>query len=192
MIVEQRTQTNEHGTGRIEAFSDGVFAVAITLLVLDIRVPQLDNPASVAALGAALRHDWPSDIAFVTSFATILIMWINHHRMFALIPRTNGRLLFANGFLLLLVTAVPFPTALLARYLTTPAAPLAAAVYVGLFVVIDLAYDLLWWAGGSRIAAGQSVGIFAMQYIAGFCLYLVATIAAFWGAYLSRAICTGL
>lgn len=192
MVVEQMTRAKARGTGRIEAFSDGVFAVAITLLVLDIHVPQLETP-SVAALAEALRHDWPSDLAFVTSFATILIMWVNHHRMFVTIPRTTGHLLFANGFLLLLVTAVPFPTAMLSRYLTTPAAPLAAAVYAGLFVVIDLAFGLLQWVGRQhRNAAAKDLRDSAIGYIVGFCLYLAAALVAFWNAYVSLGICTAL
>jgi len=192
VVVEQMTRAKERGTGRIEAFSDGVFAVAITLLVLDIHVPQLETP-SVAALAEALGHDWPSTLAFVTSFATILIMWVNHHRMFALMPRATSRLLFANGFLLLLVTAVPFPTALLSRYLTTPAAPLAAAVYAGLFVVIDLAFGLLQWTGEThRNPDTRGVGSSAIPYFIGFCLYLAAALVAFWNPYVSLGICTAL
>jgi uncharacterized membrane protein len=86
-------------TARIEAFSDGVFAVAITLLVLDIKVPPV-SPAS-SPLAILLAHQWPSDLAFLTSFATILIMWVNHHRLFTHIGRADDRLLFFNGLLLL-------------------------------------------------------------------------------------------
>src|SRR5882672_2129896 len=93
-------------TGRIEAFSDGVFAIAITLLVLDLKVPRAlqDGRTLASSLGAM----WPSYLAFVTSFATILIMWINHHRMFTLIGRADDRVMFYNGLLLLGVTVVPF------------------------------------------------------------------------------------
>src|SRR5258708_1916094 len=102
-------------TARIEAFSDGVFAIAITLLVLDIKVPHLSN--SGRTLASALVAMWPTYLAFVTSFMTILIMWINNHRMFTLIGRADDRLMFFNGLLLLGVTIVPFPTALVAEYL---------------------------------------------------------------------------
>ena len=100
-------------TARTEAFSDGVFAIAITLLVLDIKVPQ-ELPESVR-LGTALLQLWPSYLAFLTSFVTIGIMWINHHRLFTLIKRSDHWLLQLNGLLLLEDTFLPFPTAIVAE-----------------------------------------------------------------------------
>src|SRR5258708_37054118 len=129
-------------TGRIEAFSDGVFAIAITLLVLDMKGPRaLDGNRTLAS---ALLTMWPTYLAFVTSFATILIMWINHHRMFTLIGHTNDQLMFFNGLLLVGVTIVPFPTALVAEYLRHDAQRTAAAVYNGTFIFIAICYNLLW------------------------------------------------
>src|SRR5215469_15319319 len=89
----------EKETGRLESFSDGVFAVAITLLVIDLKVPVVDvNAASPAqVLAQALLGQWPSYLAFVISFATILIMWVNHHTIFKLIWRTDTHFLFVNG-----------------------------------------------------------------------------------------------
>src|SRR5258707_7291898 len=104
----------EKETARVEAFSDGVFAIAITLLVLDLKVPR-DVPAD--HLAAELLRSWPSYGAFLVSFATIGIMWLNHHRLFTLIHRVDHALLVLNGLLLLTVTVVPFPTSLLAAYL---------------------------------------------------------------------------
>src|SRR5438270_13814781 len=98
-------------TSRIEAFSDGVFAIAITLLILDVHVPTI----SQGPLGAALRRQWPTYIAYLISFAFIGIMWVNHHRLFNHIRRSDNGLMFLNLLLLLGVSAVPFPTALLAR-----------------------------------------------------------------------------
>src|SRR5262245_38427492 len=97
--------TNE--TARIEAFSDGVFAIAITLLVLDLKVPK--EAGHDLSLASALAAQWPAYLAFVTSFLTILVMWINHHRMFTLIGRSDDRLLVYNGLLLMGVTLVLFP-----------------------------------------------------------------------------------
>src|SRR5262245_38296079 len=114
---------------RLEAFSDGVFSIAITLLALDLKVPRDQDPANETALGAALLAQWPAYLAFVTSFFTILVMWVHHHNLFRLLRRTDSSFLFANGLLLALVTAVPFPTSLIAEYLTTPSARVAAAVY---------------------------------------------------------------
>ncbi|MDB5198869.1 MAG: hypothetical protein JWO92_832 [Chitinophagaceae bacterium] len=106
-------------TARLEAFSDGVFAIAITLLVLEIKVPELSSVHSVNDLWRELFHLWPSYFAFVYSFGTILIMWLNHHHMFNMITKTTARFMYANGFLLLTITLIPFLTALLAQYITT-------------------------------------------------------------------------
>src|SRR5262245_58066326 len=99
-------------TARIEAFSDGVFAIAITLLVLDMKVPgSKDLPADVRLI-SVLGRQWPTYLAYVTSFLTILIMWVNHHRLFQHIKRTDNPFLMLNGLLLMGVTIVPFPTGL--------------------------------------------------------------------------------
>ena len=107
----------EKETSRVEAFSDGVFAIAITLLILEIKVPHLLH---------ALLAEWPSLLAFVLSFSAVLVMWINHHGLFNLMQTIDRRSLVANGLLLLLVTFVPFPTAVLAAYIDQEAAHAAA------------------------------------------------------------------
>jgi uncharacterized membrane protein len=137
-------------TTRVEAFSDGVFAIAITLLILEIRVPE--EVAGGAGLGRALLALWPSYLAFFTSFATIGIMWVNHHRLFTLIRRCDHWLLVANGFLLLWVSFLPFPTAVVARSLTgsAGAARTAAAFFSGTFVVVAVAFNLLWRYAAAR------------------------------------------
>ena len=127
-------------TGRVEAFSDGVFAIAITLLILEIRVPQ---PAA-GALGPQLLRQWPSYVSFVISFAFIGIMWINHHRLFTHIRRTDNMLLLLNLLLLLGITFVPFPTAVLAAHLGHPDQRLAAFFYNGWYVCIAIFFNILW------------------------------------------------
>lgn len=197
IVVEsaQRAAPTEKETGRLEAFSDGVFAVAITLLVLNLVVPDLSPSASPAALATALGKEWPSYLAFVTSFGTILIMWVNHHALFKLVRRSDTLFMFANGFLLLLVTTVPFATALVARYLGTPAAPTACAVYAGGFAVVNIAYNLLWWSIAHErrllhlhVSQARVDGL-TRSIIGGFPVYLVATALAFWNAYASIAVC---
>jgi TMEM175 potassium channel family protein len=141
-------------TSRLEAFSDGVFAIAMTLLVLDLKVP----PATPGgpALWPALMHQWPAYLAFVTSFATIGIMWINHHLNFTLIRRADHTLLVLNGLLLLGVTFLPFPTALVAAYVGHPGDDrTAAAVYSGTFLVTAIFWRLLWTyaVGDGRLLA---------------------------------------
>jgi uncharacterized membrane protein len=99
-------------TGRVEAFSDGVFAIAITLLILEIRAP---HAGLEGGLWAGLLTLWPSYVAFLLSFFVILIMWVNHHELMRLVRAVNYPFLFANGLVLLTVTFVPFPTAVLAE-----------------------------------------------------------------------------
>ena len=142
---QARSATRKKEMARVEAFSDGVFAIAITLLVLEIKVPHLDEGASGRDLLAALLNLWPSFVAFLGSFSAILVMWVNHHGLFRLINCVDSRFLFANGLLLMLVTFVPFPTAVLAEYLNRQGANAAVAFYCGTFVLINTAYNLLWY-----------------------------------------------
>ena len=106
-------------TARLETFSDGVFAIAITLLILEIKVPPVSSVHSVRDLWNGLFHLWPSYFAFIYSFGAILIIWLNHHRVFNMISKSTIRFMYANGFLLLTVTFIPFPTAVLAQYIST-------------------------------------------------------------------------
>jgi uncharacterized membrane protein len=187
----------EKETGRLESFSDGVFSIAMTLLILELTVPTLKGPITARGLLSALANQWSSYLAFVTSFFTVLIMWINHHGIFRLIRRTDSTLLVANGFLLLLVTAVPFPTALVAKFLPTAAASTACGVYGAMFFVATLSYALLLHAarrnGGRLLAPNASPEINRRLrdcYFVGTPLYLVATFAAPFAPWLTIVICT--
>ena len=104
-------------TSRIEAFSDGVFAIAITLLVLELI--QMLHPALESGLIETFLHHWQSFLAFTVGFITILICWINHHVALDCIHKTDTNFLWINGFLLFVVTLTPFPTAVMAEYLDT-------------------------------------------------------------------------
>lgn len=133
-------------TARVEAFSDGVFAIAITLLVLEIRVPDPAVTAQGRTLVAALRQLWPSYVGYVLSFVTIGIMWANHHSLFHYIKRTDRYFVLINVAFLMTIAFLPFPTALLAAYLPVPDGRTAAvAAYSGTLVCIALAYNALWW-----------------------------------------------
>src|SRR5215831_4754597 len=103
-------------TARIESFSDGVFAIAITLLILDIHVPDVGPNQSLIL---ALFQEWPSMLALLIGFFTLLICWINHHYMFQLIHKSDSILLLLNGFKLLVVTITPIATAVLSKYIGT-------------------------------------------------------------------------
>jgi uncharacterized membrane protein len=145
--ASERRSPADFSTARLEAFSDGVFAIAITLLVLDLNVPE---PGALGgeSLAAALAHQWPAYFAYLVSFLVIGIIWINHHAMCALARRVDRRTLFANLFLLLTVSVIPFPTRLLATYLTArdTDAHTAAAIYAATMVVMGLAFSLLFLA----------------------------------------------
>jgi uncharacterized membrane protein len=132
-----------NATGRVEAFSDGVFAIAITLLALNIKPPTLQETANSSLLQQVLLG-WPSYLAFVASFFFILVMWINHHRMFKVICRYDNTLLLLNGFLLLCVTLAPFPTQLVAEYLLHPEQATAAMLYSGWFFITSIVFNVLW------------------------------------------------
>src|SRR5262249_22321345 len=141
--MEDPRHDDEKETGRVEAFSDGVIAIAITLLILEIKVPKVAELTS-AGLWPKLLGLWPSFLAFVMSFGTILVMWVNHHRIFRLVRTTDYPFLYWNGFLLLTITFVPFPTAVLAEHLACSEATTAAAFYAATMVVIAVAFNGLW------------------------------------------------
>jgi uncharacterized membrane protein len=133
------------GPERLEAFSDGVFAIAITLLVLEIRVPSTDQLNDPVELIKALGALWPSYVGYLLSFVTIGIIWANHHNLFRLVGRVSHGLVLANLLLLLTVGFVPFPTALLAATLETPSAQIGVLVYAATFVAVAIAFNVLWY-----------------------------------------------
>ncbi len=166
-------------TARVEAFSDGVFAIAITLLILEIKVPA---PGS-GPLAAQLLRQWPSYLSFVCSFGFIGIMWINHHRMFTHIKRCDEWLLVFNLLLLLGVTVVPFPTSVLAAHLGKPDQRLALALYNITYFCIAVFFNLLWRSASSRnrrlLGAEvdrEAVEKLSWQYATGLLMYAVCGI----------------
>ena len=172
-------------TGRLEAFSDGVFSIAITLLVLDIKVPRAPDLMGRSTLSGALLRQWPTYVAYALSFVTALIMWTNHHKLFRHIRRSNHTFLIINGMLLMLVTLVPFPTALLAEHVSHRGATTATAIYSGMFVVIAVLFNVLWHYASHRgrlLARGhdpEAVAFITRQYRLGPILYFVAFLLAF-------------
>ena len=165
-------------TNRIEAFSDGMFAIAITLLILEVKVPT----PTPGRLTAALLRQWPSYLAFLLSFTYIGIMWMNHHRMFTHIRHSNDAVLILNLLLLLGVTAVPFPTAVLAASLGTPDQRTAALFYNGVFIVIAVFFNVLWRYAVSRHLLDQSLAasadLISRQYAVGPLMYVLCFVLA--------------
>jgi uncharacterized membrane protein len=188
-------------TGRVEAFSDGVFAIAITLLILDIKVPE--PPDGFSALSSAegtrwLLHElasrWASYVAYLMSFVVILVMWVSHHRIFKLVARVDGPFLFWNGLLLLLISFVPFPTSLAATYFLTPAAKVGAAVYAGHGVAISFTFEGLWGYAtrrGKLMAPGteETVARMTSRYRFGPWMYVVCFVVALFSATAALAMC---
>ena len=140
--MEQKNEKSiSEGTGRIQAFSDGVFAIAITLLVLDIHVPEVSDNESLLK---ALSTSWEPLLAFVIGFFTLLVCWINHHYMFEMICKSNGMLLLLNGFKLLIVSFTPFATALLSKYIGTAQQETAISIYGLNFFLMGTAMTGIW------------------------------------------------
>jgi uncharacterized membrane protein len=142
--VAVSTQSDLAETTRLEAFSDGVFAIAITLLVLELHSPELEEGER---LWPALLDEWPQFAAYLTSFAILGIMWVNHHSMFRQIQRADRGLMFLNLLLLLWATLLPFPTSLFAEHLKDDSinANVAAAVYSANLTLAAIAFSLIWW-----------------------------------------------
>jgi uncharacterized membrane protein len=142
--VKDQPETPARGTHRIEAFSDGFFAIVITLLVLDIRVPELPDDTGEFSLIAALRELWPTAAAFTVSFINIYILWVAHHELMRITTRANTLFLYLNGGLLFGIALMPFSTALLAGHILGPAASVASALYTGCLLWVAAFYNLLW------------------------------------------------
>jgi uncharacterized membrane protein len=142
MNEQENNKATEKETNRLEAFSDGVFAIAITLLILDIHVPEF---TANETLMATLAHEWASILALLIGFFTILICWINHHYMYRYIHRSDSRLLLINGYKLLVVTITPFATALLSKHLQTEWRSSAISLYAFNFALMGLAMTAVWY-----------------------------------------------
>jgi uncharacterized membrane protein len=182
-------------TGRLEAFSDGVLAVAITLLVLDIKVPP---PAEHAGdLGSALLKQWPSYAAYAVSFITIGIIWINHHAMIGRLRQADHAILVLNLILLLTIALLPFATSLMAAYLKRSSGQhLAAAVYSGALLLMSIVFSVLnrhiLLAKAHYLDPGLSEDrrrAILSRALTGLAPYALATALAPVSAYLTLAIC---
>ena len=184
----------ENKTVRMETFSDGVFAIDITLLTFQLKAPSLKAAKSTYTLAIALFHQWPDYIAYLISFTTIFIIWLNHHRMYNVIRHSDSRFMFYNGLLLLLVTIVPFTTSLLADYINTPAYSLASALYLLLFAGISGALLIMWnYATDNfrllkRPAADVRVQAIRTSFIISTAVYTVSAALSFLLPYMSLLI----
>ena len=179
-------------TTRAEAFSDGVFAIAITLLVLGLR------PEGSGALGQQLLHAWPRYFAYIVSFLTIGIMWMNHHTIMGHVTRVDRPLLVINLLLLMGVVAIPFPTALVAENLHGSGGPVAAETYGLVMIVISAGFAGLWIyivTHASRVGAAlppQTLRRSIPRFTLGGAVYAAGTVVAALGFPLAALITFGM
>jgi uncharacterized membrane protein len=164
---------------RLEAFSDGVFAIAITLLVIELQPPDLEPGESLAH---GLWLEWPSYVAYLVSFLTIGVIWLNHHRVFTQVTQVDGPLLVLNLHLLLWTALIPFPTAVVADYLGQGGeqAKTAVAVYSAVFVLLGVAFDglFIWITHDDRLLdrlpPPEVVRAARLRFTLGLAVYLLA------------------
>jgi uncharacterized membrane protein len=175
----------DNDTDRIEAFSDGVFAIAITLLVIEIGVPHLGDEPEGTTLFGALVEQWPSYLGYVISFLQIGVIWANHHNRFRFIARSDHILLFLNILFLMCVAFIPFPTALLAEYLQGAERSTAGAVYAGTLAVTAIFFTILWvYAAANYRLVDRNLDpsllrAMTRRYVAGMVAYLLTFLIAF-------------
>ena len=182
---------NGSETSRIEAFSDGVFAIAITLLIIEINIPGRQHAET---LGHELLRLWPSYLAYLTSFLTIGVMWVNHHYVFSLIDRADRTLMFLNTLLLMMIAFVPFPTAVLAEFIQTGGARAGAILYGSALTLTAIVF-FVWWkylSTNRRLIAArvsdEEIADITKAYTPGTLLYGGATLLAFLSPWLSAAL----
>ncbi|HKR98793.1 MAG TPA: TMEM175 family protein [Candidatus Dormibacteraeota bacterium] len=176
---------------RLEAFSDGVIAVAITLLALDLAVPGPGHGTLLSQLG----DRWPSFVAYLISFFTIGIIWVNHHARVADIAKVDRTLLFLNLILLLFVVAIPFATATMAEYLTAGGADARTSMvlYAGVFQGMGIAFAAMfeWSLKEGRLhhpIPKELRNLVRLRFSIGAVAYVAAIIVAFISPLISLAI----
>jgi uncharacterized membrane protein len=193
MAEDDHLHPNE--TQRIEAFSDGVFAIAITLLIIEIGVPHLTGEES---LSDALRDLWPSYGAYVLSFVMIGIYWANHHSLFRLFVRTDHFFLMLNVFFLMAIAFLPFPTAVLGEYLNDSAERDSAVRLYALGLLLPaLGWIVVWVYANARglvdeRLAPEYVRFLTVQYLLSNVLYASALGLSFIDPWVALTIVVGL
>jgi len=192
--------SGESTTTRLEAFSDGVFAIAITLLVLEIRLPPEADIEHGGGLARTLLGLWPSYAGYAVSFVTVGIMWANHHEVIKLMSGVDHGLIVWNLLLLMAISFTPFPTAVMAEHLPHPGwdRNVAVAFYCGSFTLTALFYNLLWRNASRQRrlirahVSDERVRAITRAYAPGTFIYGAATAIAFLSVPAALAIVAGL
>lgn len=170
---------------RLEAFCDGVFAIALTLLIIDIKIPSTALINSNNDLWIALLHIAPSIYAFLLSFIIILITWVNHHNSIKLVNKSSTPFIYVNGFLLLTVVFVPFPTSLVGEYISTDHAAPAVTLYNLVLALQAVAWILICRSSLKDHLSKNEKSTLAIRHNLKFgyfalALYSLCAITAFW------------
>lgn len=141
---------------RLEMFCDGVFAIALTLLIIDIKIPANAPINNTKEMWQALQEILPSIFAFILSFAIILITWVNHHNAMKLAAKSSPAFMYANGVLLLSVVLIPFPTSLIGEYIFTDHAAPSVILYNVVLLLQSLGWALICTAGiNDNLSTGE-------------------------------------
>jgi uncharacterized membrane protein len=178
--------TENLSNDRLETFCDGVFAIAITLLILEIKVPDLKNIHNTSELIQELWLQWPSWFAFLLSFVTLFIAWTNHHNFFKQLDKISSPFIYANGFLMLTVIVLPYPTGVLGRFLNTSMCSAAIILYI----MMHLTHGIGWLIMSIAALRPKDLSIDEARHIAlrkttkaiaGFCVFdLLIILLAVW------------
>jgi uncharacterized membrane protein len=180
---------------RLAALTDGVFAIAITLLALEVTVPIVEAGVDGSDLGTALVEQWPSYAAYIVTFFLVGAYWFNHHRMFNLLRGVDHRFLVLNIFFLMAIAIIPFPNALIAEYLLKPEQQgVAAGVYGLAMLTLAIMFNLVWWYAGWRQRLLRSdcdyrlVRQVLKSYLFGPVIYLIGLVVSFFAPIVSLII----
>lgn len=187
----------ENTNSRLETFCDGVFAIAITLLILEIKVPPVASVHSIPEFWHEIFSDWPSWFGFLLSFIIILVAWHNHHNVFKFLDKSSSSFIYANGFLLLTVTVYPFTSGLMAEYMLTEYAQPAMSLYcfnnfvhsIGWFLLLRYALHPKPLTKSEKGRVELEAEIVKANKFA-VLLYLVFFILSFWIPFVSMILMT--
>jgi uncharacterized membrane protein len=142
-VIKEKVVAESNTNSRLEAFCDGVFAIALTLLIIEIKPPSSETIKTTKDVWLALQHLLPSVFAFLLSFMVIFITWVNHHGTLKLVNKSSSVFIYANGFLLLSIVVIPLPTSMLSEYLFTDHASPAVVLYSAVLALQSLSWIFL-------------------------------------------------
>jgi uncharacterized membrane protein len=189
--------SKESKNARLEAFCDGVFAIAITLLVLEIKIPRIASISSVGDFWHNIFAEWPSWFAFALSFVIILVGWVNHHDFFKLINVSRSTFTYANGLLLFSVASIPFTTGVMSEFMMSDLAQPAITVYCFGILFHCFAWFVFLWTAmhPTPLMSDESTAFLVISTIVkynryAFFFYLFLCILSFWLPYVSLILMT--